>query len=76
MRSIHINTAITMLCQPEPVDLTVFTKDGRLLELNGCIGLKADRCKGTRRVRMTVSGQIRMIRDSLIMSVNGMEVTI
>jgi hypothetical protein len=44
--------------------------------MNNCIGLKFDRYKGTRRVKMLTSGQIRMIRDILVMKINGCEVMI
>ena len=65
-----------MLMRPEPVDLVVLTKKGRILELNNCIGLKFDKYKGTRRIKMLTSGEIRTVRDILIMSINGCEVTI
>lgn len=65
-----------MLKQPDPVDLVVLTKDGRVLKLDNCIGLKFDLYKGTRRIKMLSSGNILTVRDILIMSVNGMEVMI
>jgi len=65
-----------MLMRPEPVDLVVLTKEGRVLELNNCIGLKFDKYKGTRRIKMLTSGEIRSVRDILIMSINGCEVMI
>ncbi len=65
-----------MLKQPDPVDLVVLTKEGRVLKLDNCIGLKFDLYKGTRRIKMLSSGQIRTVRDILILSVNGMEVMI
>ncbi len=65
-----------MLMRPEPVDLVVLTKKGRILELNNCIGLKFDKYKGTRRIKMLTSGEIRTVRDILIMSINGCEVMI
>lgn len=65
-----------MLMRPEPVDLVVLTKEGRVLELNNCIGLKFYKYKGTRRIKMLTSGEIRTVRDILIMSINGCEVMI
>jgi hypothetical protein len=65
-----------MLMKPEPVDLVVLAKDGRLLELNNCIGLKFDKYKGTRRIKMLASGEIRTIRDILVIKINGCEVMI
>ena len=63
-----------MLMKPDPVDLVVMTKDGRVLNINNCIGLKFDKYKGTRRVKQLDSGQIRTIRDILILKINGCEV--
>lgn len=60
--------------KPDPVDLVVMTKDGRVLELNNCIGLKFDKYKGTRRLKLLDSGQIRCIRDILILKINGCDV--
>lgn len=65
-----------MLQQPDPVDLVVVTKEGRILHLDNCIGLKFDMYKGTRRIKMLASGQIRAIRDILVLSINGMEVMV
>lgn len=73
---IHITTMRDMLKRPDPVDLVVVTKDGRVLALNNCVGLKFDLYKGTRRIKMLDSGQIRTVRDILILSVNGCEVMI
>lgn len=65
-----------MLMKPDPVDLVVLSKDGRVLQLDNCIGLTFDRYRGTRRVRLLSSGQCRTIRDCLVMSINGCEVMI
>lgn len=65
-----------MLKRPDPVDLVVLTKEGRILYLNNCVGLKFDLYRGTRRIKMLESGQIRTVRDILIVSINGMEVMI
>lgn len=63
-----------MLMKPDPVDLVVLSKDGRVLQLDNCIGLTFDRYRGTRRVKLLSSGQCRTIRDCLVMSINGCEV--
>lgn len=73
---IHINNVQYLLSQPEPVNLVVLKKDGTLMELKECIGLKWDKRKGLRRVKMVRSGEIRMIRDVLILEINGMEVVL
>ena len=65
---------VDMLMKPEPVDLVVLDKSGRILELNNCIGLKFDKYRGTRRVKMLASGEIRTIRDILVMKINGCDV--
>ena len=74
MKYVHVSTMADMLMKPEPVDLVVLTKDGRLLEMNNCIGLKFDRYTGMRNVKLLTSGEIRAIRDILIMKINGCEV--
>ena len=76
MKYVHVSTMADMLMKPEPVDLVVLTKDGRLLEMNNCIGLKFDKYTGIRRVKLLTSGEIRAIRDILIMKINGCEVMI
>lgn len=63
-----------MLMKPDPVDLVVMTKEGRVLNINNCIGLKFDKYKGLRHVKQLDSGQIRTIRDILILKINGCEV--
>ena len=73
---IHITTALELLQKPEPVNLSVLKKDGSLMELEGCISLRYDKYRGTRRVKMLRSGEIRMIRDCLILYLNGMEVVL
>ena len=71
---IHISTACDMLMKPEPLDLVVLKKTGEVMRLDNCVGLKFDKYKGTRRVKLLDSGQIRMIRDCLILRINGMDV--
>lgn len=73
-KPIHMTTMCDMLMKPEPVDLVVVDMSGRVLEMNNCIGLKFDKYKGTRRVKLLDSGQIRTIRDILVMKINGCEV--
>ncbi len=59
---------------PEPVDLVVMTKKGELREYRGVVGLKADHYAGSRNIKFLESGEIRKIRDCLILAVNGLEV--
>lgn len=71
---IHLNTARQMLNSPEPVDLTIVTAKGEVQTYKNCIGLKTDHYNGVRNVKLLDSGQIRKIRDCLIIGINGMEV--
>ena len=74
MNAIHISTARKMLLQPEPVDLVVLTAKGELREYKQVVGLKAQHYSGTRNIKFLQSGQIRKIRDCLILRINGLEV--
>ena len=47
---IHLSTMSDMLSRPDPVDLVVLTKEGRVLTLENCVGLKYDKYRGTRRI--------------------------
>lgn len=74
MNAVHISTAIHMLTSPEPVTLTVVTKSGELQTYENCIGLKCNHYGGCRNVKLLGSGEIRKVRDCLILAINGMEV--
>lgn len=72
MNAIHISTARKMLESPEPVSLKVFTKEGKLIELEKVVGLRSARHTGQRNIKVLASGQIRKIRDVLIVEINGL----
>lgn len=74
MQSIHLSTARKMLDSPDPVNLKVLTSKGEILELNNCVSLRFDFYKGTRRMKLLDSRQIRQIRDVCIIAINDMEV--
>ncbi len=74
--AVFIATARKMIDSGDPVDLKVIAKDGRVLVMKDCVGLKYDFRKGTRRVKLLKSGAIREIRDVLIMEINNMTVYI
>lgn len=74
MKAIHISTALHMLQSPEPLDLTIVTSKGEVRTYSGVIGLNAQHYAGTRNIKFTASGQIRKIRDCLILAVNGLPV--
>ena len=63
-----------MLNRPEPVDIKLWTKKGEIQEWRNCISIKYEHYKGTRKMKMLSSGQIRMVRECCIFEINGMEV--
>ena len=65
-----------MLDSGDPVDIRVWTKEGKTLNLNRVVGLRYDFRRGSRQVKILKSRQIRTIRDVLIFEINGMEVFI
>lgn len=71
---IHLKNAIDLLNSPEPVDLVVVTAKGEIQKYNNCIGLKSDHYAGVRNIKLLNSGEIRKIRDCLIIGINGLEV--
>lgn len=89
MNRIHISTAIHMLESPEPVSLTVLTTKGESRHYDRVIGLKRQHYAGSRNIKilpketnsltpkkspLNQPGEIRKIRDCLILAVNGIEV--
>lgn len=74
MNSIHISTARHMLASPEPVDITVLDAKGNVNLFRNVVGLKHNHYGGVRNIKFLDSGEIRKIRDCLIIAVNGMEV--
>ena len=86
MLDIHISTAVRMLESPEPVSLTVITANAEIRHFNRCVGLKRQHYAGTRNIKILPDDpsapippgppDIRKIRDSLIIAVNGLEVFI
>lgn len=71
---IHLKIAIEMLKSPEPVDLDIVTAKGEVQHYKNCVGLKDDHYNGVRNIKLLTSGEIRKIRDCLIIGINGMEV--
>ena len=74
MQSIHISTLRKILASPEPVDLTLWTRHGEIQHWHRCISLKYDFYKGTRRMKLLGSNEIRTLRDVCIFQINGIEV--
>ena len=57
-KAVHITTARKMIDSGDPVDLKVWAKDGRVLHLQNCIGLRYNFRSGTRQVKLLTSRQI------------------
>lgn len=74
MQSIHISQARKMLNGREPVDIKLWTKSGEIQEWSRCISIKYEHYKGTRKMKMLNSRQIRMLRECCIFEINGLEV--
>lgn len=74
MQSIHISTARLMLNRPEPVDIRLWTRKGEIQEWRRCISIKYDHYKGTRKMKLLDSGQIRQMRECCLFELNSMEV--
>ncbi|MBQ9218067.1 MAG: hypothetical protein IJ160_07860 [Muribaculaceae bacterium] len=73
-KAVHITTARKMIDSGDPVDLKVWAKDGRMLHLQNCIGLRYNFRSGTRQVKLLTSRQIRTIRDVLMFEINGLTI--
>ena len=73
-KAVHITTARKMIDSGDPVDLKVWAKDGRVLHLQNCIGLRYNFRSGTRQVKLLTSHQIRTIRDVLMFEINGLTI--
>lgn len=73
MDKIHISTARLMFAKKEPVDITLVTRHGELQTLKNAIPLQNNFYGGYRNFKLP-NGQIRKVRDLLIMAVNGIEV--
>lgn len=74
MKAIHLKTALQMLNSGRPVTLRVLTTSGELNVYENCVGLKHTQKKSYRNIRLLASGQIRKIRDILIIGIDGFEV--
>ena len=74
LHAIHITTLKRMLQSPEPVDLKLWTRSGEIQCWHRCISLRYEFYKGTRRMKLLDSNEIRQLRDSCVFEINGMEV--
>ena len=74
MQSIHITPLRKILSSPEPIDIRLWPRNGKIQFWHRCISLKYDFYKGTRRMKLLDSNEIRKLRDAWIFEVNGIEV--
>ncbi|WP_418579887.1 hypothetical protein [Prevotella sp.] len=56
------------------VIICLWTKSDEIQEWRRCISLKYEFYKGTRRMKLLDSNEIRQLRDVCVFEVNGMEV--
>ena len=64
----------TASLSPTPVDIKLWTRSGEIQCWNRCISLRYDFYKGTRRMKLLDSNEIRQLRDVCVFEINGMEV--
>ena len=74
MQSIHITPLRKILSSPEPIDIRLWPRNGKIQSWHRCISLKYDFYKGTRRMKLLDSNEIQKLRDAWIFEVNGIEV--
>lgn len=74
MQSIHISQLRKMLDSPKPFTIKVWAGKGEVLTYENCVSLKYDFYRGTRRVKLMSSRQIRTVRDVCIFQFNDLEV--
>lgn len=72
--AIHITTARKIIDSGDPIDLKVWKKDGSVMVLHRCVGLRYNFRNGTRTVKVLASREIRTIHDVCIFEVNGQPV--
>ena len=72
--AIHITTLKRMLQSPDPVDIKLWTRSGEIQCWLRCISLRYDFYKGTRRMKLLESNEIRLLRDVCVFEINGLEV--
>ena len=59
--AIHITTLKRILQSPEPVDLKLWTRSDEIQCWHHCISLRYDSYKGTRRMKLLDSNEIRQL---------------
>ncbi len=72
----HISGVRQLLSTGATVTLRVLTAKGELREYPDCVSLKYNHRAGCRNIKLVRSGEIRKIKDILIVGINDMEVYI
>lgn len=75
MQSIHLSEARRLLALKNHVKITVLTSKGEIQTHDNARPLQADFYAGTRNIKLP-NGEIRRIRDTLILAINDIEVFI
>lgn len=73
-KPIHISQVRRLLNSRQPLDLTVVTSKGEVQEWKRAVSCRPNVRGGYRNVRISASGEIRKLRDVLIIGANGHEV--
>lgn len=73
MDSIHLNDAKKIMNSGQ-VSLDFVASDGKVIHVENCVALKPSKRTGTRTIKLIPSGEIRRIRDALILRVNDIPV--
>lgn len=71
--AIHITTLKRMLQSPEPVDIKLWTRSGEIQRWHRCISLRYDFYKGTRRMKLLDSNEIRQLRDVRVFEITDIQ---
>lgn len=74
MDMLHLSSVKKMMASGETVTLKVLTAKGELKTYPDCVSLKYNHRAGCRNIKLLASGQVRKIKDILIMECNGYEV--
>ena len=74
MTDIHISQARSIMRMNMPFSVDFLTADARCIHIHQAVSLKWDPDTGTRTIKNIKSGQIRRIRDVLILRINDIEI--
>lgn len=63
-----------MLNSHDPVSISFWTKEGKIVSVDRAVSLSYDTATGTRNIKSLTSGEIRRVRDVCIFEINSLEV--